>query len=94
MLSINLDELCVREIMYSHYLGLALLQYPAMVLKLGESSLRLADGHLLLRLNKQLCGLLLLIQYCYHAGELGVDPHECLLKRHLLMKTHIIRWLW
>lgn len=79
--------------MYSRYLGLALLQYPAVVLKLGESSLRLADGHLLLLLNKQLCGLLLLIQYFYHAGELDVDPRGCLLKRHLLMKTHIIRRL-
>lgn len=79
--------------MYSRYLGLALLQYPALVLKLRESILRLADGHLLLLLHKQLRGLLLLTEYIYHAGELDVDPRGCLLKRHLLMKTHIIRRL-
>lgn len=93
MFSINLDELRVREVTCSHYLGRALLQYPAVVLKLRESSLRLADAHILLLLNKQLCGLLFLIQYFYHAGELGIDPRGCLLKRHLFMKTHIIRCL-
>lgn len=79
--------------MDSCYLGLALLQSPAVVLKLGEASLRLADGHLLLLLQKQLCGLLLLIQDFYHAGELDIHPRGCLLKRHLWMKTHIIRRL-
>lgn len=69
--------------MDSCYLGLALLQNPAVVLKLGEASLRLADGHLLLLLHKQLCGLLLLIQGFYHAGELDIHPRCCLLKRHL-----------
>lgn len=90
MVSINLNELCVREVLDSYYLGPALLQYPAVVLKLGESSLRLADGHLLLLRHEQLCGLLLLIQDFYHAAELDVDPQGRLLKRHLFMKTHLI----
>lgn len=90
MASINLDELCVREVMDRRYLGPALLQCPAVVLKLGEASLRLAHGHLLLLAKEQLCGLLLLIQDLDHAGELAVDPQGRLLKIHLFGKTHVV----